>query len=1117
MTWQPNDAQQRADALDISRSFIVQAPAGSGKTGILVYRMLALLAKTERPEQVLAITFTKKAAKEMRERVVELLNKAEQHTQSEDSFEKQGIEYAHAVLKNSEARGWQLLDMPYRLNISTIDSLCANLVSKMPWLSRLGERPKTIENSHEHYQYAVEQLLHELLDESSTVHQELLHWVGTQDFNYRSIRSLLAIMLSKRDQWQSHLLTEDIEREHIERAWRKVSSSLLDDLNAAVPSALRQEMLELAQYAAKQKVVLSEEKSGFADRSFAFACFENNVFFPRNDFADMSLWIGLKHFLLSSNVLRKPRGINVRTHGMAPKTAEKERMMVLLEKLEAEESFIVLLAQVELIPNPTLSDQNWRQVSSLVAVLKRLLAHLQLRFHNVRECDFSEVSQRANRALFDLNKPTDLTLRIDYQIQHILVDEFQDTSHSQFRLLENLTRGWQQDDGRTLFLVGDPMQSIYRFRQAEVGLFLQAMHQQGVLNNIQLNSLVLSENFRSQRTLVDWFNQVFSKSFPRANDETTGAIVYAPATSHKGDNQSELTPSVKGFFSEETEAEYIANMVQQALARGDEKIAILVRSRSQLPPILSGLNSANIAYEGVDIQELSTSQSMIDALNLCKAIIRLDDKVAWLALIRGPLLGLSLTQITELASGKNTLIWERLNNSRFHQYFSVDTQTRITRFIQVMQKALQQKHQVPLCNLVQWAWLQLGGNATLQGVSSEDLSALWQGVAELEQGGDIENLNQLENSLTSFYAKTNASANASQMVTITTMHKSKGLQYDTVILPFLNKKGRNDDADVLSWAEVVEGKEKLLLLAPKVLHQDKENSHYHYLTQLEKQRSQQELNRLLYVACTRAKKHLHLSLQLSENSKQEIKPLGINQSILRDAWQVLESDLSIEGHAEAVNDEQVILDQTLYRLPASFKVEHAPAIDWKNTLTPLSQQSQDAVEYEWATTIAKAVGIVLHDFLQYHSQNLTNIQIDESLKQQWRAGLRSQNLENAKIVSAIKRLTFAVNNMQKDQRAKWIFADHQNAHNEYSLTSYDEGKTQIHHIDRTFVDEYDVRWIIDYKSTSHFEGDTEEFVNEQIERYRSQMERYRNVFAQLETRPIKLGLYFPLLREWREL
>jgi len=138
------DLDARRTALDPQCSFIVQAPAGSGKTGLLVYRMLTLLATVEKPQQVLSITFTRKATSEMRERLLELIECAERGERSDDLFEQQGIELAAKVLERDRQHNWCLLDSPHQLQILTIDSFCAKLTASMPWLSRLGDRPRTI-------------------------------------------------------------------------------------------------------------------------------------------------------------------------------------------------------------------------------------------------------------------------------------------------------------------------------------------------------------------------------------------------------------------------------------------------------------------------------------------------------------------------------------------------------------------------------------------------------------------------------------------------------------------------------------------------------------------------------------------------------------------------------------------------------------------------------------------------------------------------------------------------------------------------------------------------------------------------------------------------------------
>ncbi len=1124
---QPTDFQERQLALDIEQSWIVQAPAGSGKTGILVYRILKLLAIAKNPEEVLAITFTKKAAKEMRDRLLELLHAAEKSQTSDDSFEQQGLVLAKAVLDNDQQQGWQLLDMPHRLNIETIDALCARLVARMPWLSRLGDKPNTTDNADVHFQYAVEQLLLELLDEDSDIYPALKDMLLSLDNNFRKTRLLLKPMLARRDQWLRHFLGKSFEhsRAEFEETWRTISEEILTRLSSSVPIGMKTQIVELAHYGAQQRVNEEKQKAP-RDRNPKKLDFPSKVFlgekrFPRADFADIELWLGVRDFLITTTgTVRSPRGVT-KTIGFSPKTSEKEQFVELLNNLDNHPELVQQLIQLDHIPPATFSDEQWQKILVLEKVLRRLLSHLQLRFHNTKECDFSEVSLRANQALQDLGRPTDLALRMDYQIQHILVDEFQDTSHSQFTLLENLTKGWQAGDGRSLFLVGDPMQSIYRFREADVGLFVKLSEGRGGINDVQLNSLVLTENFRSKKALVNWFNQVFTQSFPKENNESNGAIKYSSASSHKPEG---IAPQFSAFHHPEEEAEHLVRLVQAALDRGDKKIAILVRSRPQLAPILPALKAAGIAFEGVDINPLQTTQEVLDVLSLCKAIIRLDDKVAWMSLLRGPYVGLSLSDITRIAEGKDVVVWERLTHSQKLTKLSNEGQQRLQSFSQIMQKTLQQKQTVPLASLVQWAWKQLGGEACLQTITSNDLSVVWGLIRDLEAGGDIEKLSDLDDSLNGLYAQTSiAQKESTQQVIVSTMHKSKGLQYDTVILPGLSRKGPNPDKDILRWAEIIDsvGQERLLLAALDGTQQ--KNTHYHYLQMLEKQRDIHEQLRLLYVACTRAETHLHLSGVFYHDSKTgDLKARNLKNSLINGIWSEVKEAFFLDGSNDELiaNLEDTSPDQTLYRLPSDFVLDTSANVNWQPVQKSRAKTIDKEISYEWASYTAQATGIVLHDWLEHHGDNMLNFEVDGLQKQRWRAELQSMRLEPQQIQSAVKRLCVAIANMQSDPRAKWIFAEpsHRCIENEYAISTVENTNVQHHRIDRTFVDKQDTRWIIDYKSTTHFESDVNAFIDQQIEErgYKQQLMRYANALSQLENNPIKIGLYFPLLKQWRE-
>ena len=127
-----DDDQARKDALDVARSFIVQAPAGSGKTELLIQRYLCLLATVDNPEEVLAITFTRKAAAEMRLRVVLALQRAARGEAPDAAHEKITARAAKAVLVRDHEAGWDLIDNPRRMRVQTLDSLNASIARMRP-------------------------------------------------------------------------------------------------------------------------------------------------------------------------------------------------------------------------------------------------------------------------------------------------------------------------------------------------------------------------------------------------------------------------------------------------------------------------------------------------------------------------------------------------------------------------------------------------------------------------------------------------------------------------------------------------------------------------------------------------------------------------------------------------------------------------------------------------------------------------------------------------------------------------------------------------------------------------------------------------------------------------
>ena len=141
------DLEERQKALDPTKSFLVQAPAGSGKTELLIQRYLRLLSGVEYPEQIISMTFTRKAAEEMKRRILEALKNGMIQTQPESSHQRETWELARHVLERDRKNDWRLLENPNQLKILTIDSFCAGLIRQMPIVSWGGGPLDIMENA----------------------------------------------------------------------------------------------------------------------------------------------------------------------------------------------------------------------------------------------------------------------------------------------------------------------------------------------------------------------------------------------------------------------------------------------------------------------------------------------------------------------------------------------------------------------------------------------------------------------------------------------------------------------------------------------------------------------------------------------------------------------------------------------------------------------------------------------------------------------------------------------------------------------------------------------------------------------------------------------------------
>ena len=1049
------DLAERESALDATRSYIVQAPAGSGKTELLIQRYLALLGGVERPEEIAAITFTIKAAAEMRLRVYDALATARARPRPDAAHEARTWDLARAALERNDALGWRLEESADRLRIQTIDALCMSLTRQMPVLSQFGGQPEVIEDARALFTEAARNLLAALEDDQHPAAADVARLLTHLDNNAAEAEKLIATLLAQRDHW-IRTLGKPADRATLEATLDKVRQAAVDKARALWP------------------------------RQFPA---------PREN--DVDAWI-------------QHAGENI------TKSGDWRKRPPTPEVLTANQALLHALREVRALPAARYTDEQWKVLEAILRLAPHAIAELRYVFAKHGKADFIEFSQGALRALEGDEGPTDLMLVLDYRIRHILVDEFQDTSFSQFNLLEKLTSGWEPGDGRTLFVVGDPMQSIYRFREAEVALFLRAWHHG--IGTVCLTPLTLRVNFRSQAGIVEWVNGAFARIMPAVEDVPGGAVTYSPSQAvHAAETES---VSVHCFFDGDFagEGRRIAEIAAAAMKdTGREavepgSVAILVRNRSHLLEILPCLRAAKLPYRAVEIESLGQRPVVRDLLAITRALSHLADRVAWLAVLRAPWCGLALADLFALGSGEEArTLWEAMHDEARLASMSSEGRTRLQRTREILARFLAARRRASLRDSVEGAWLALGGPACVEGdLDLEEANIYLDHLEAAEEAGAVADLDAFESSVADLYALPDMSA--PECLQVMTIHKAKGLEFDTVIVPGLAGGGGKDDRKLFLWMETPESE---LLLAPMISTGSVKDPLYELIRDLDNRKAEHEMGRLLYVAATRARRRLHLlgDVKCGHDGVAR-EPQG--RSLLAKLWPVIGVEFTPPAERRApLNGNSPVAparQRELRRLREAPRYQSPAPAAWN---APAETRAYDDIEFSWVGDTARRVGSVVHRWLQRiaddEARGWTRARLECELPAIM-SELTARGVVESDLAAASARVIAALASSLEDERGRWLLGPQPGARNEYRISTVIDGVRHNLVIDRWWEDLAGA-WIVDYKTSSHQGADLEGFLGGEEQRYRGQLEQYALALGRPGARR---GLYFPLLKGWRE-
>lgn len=840
-------------ALNIEKHICVTAGAGSGKTTVLVERYLKILREgNATPQEIVAITFTDKAAAEMKERIVEELSLQDEQDGSEQDNTLQGFR--------------EKMSTAY---ISTIHAFCSRILREFPFQAGVPANFSILQGIDQRLllQEIVQKILRDIATNEEDKHRDAFTRLLQRYGGQQKLVDLLSTMINQRDALE-HLMQEiyrhpnDTEiREALQKRVRERQQEIQERLMSTI---------DIREFTQCLNTVLQVARGKKADGAKKLihqleGQYETNLNAPE-----------VPNLLKEIAQLITTGKNEIATQSFLPKSIDRTGITDEIDFLVATSKKIKNIPILEKEKDDEKTDDVETDDDFLLSTIHDLLklyTRISQAYRTAKlsqgKLDFTDL-QLKTRDLVRNN--AEIRQKLVSRHKYYMVDEYQDTNELQYELVMLLTN---ELTAANLFIVGDPKQSIYAFRGADVRVFTKTKEK--IVNNGG-DDIRLTENFRSLRHTVGFVNYFFNHLMGDGK-ASEFEVEYEALTQARPVKANGTVEILLGKQDDDLADEYalIAHHIKSMKAnaktihkRGEngqetehpieyDDIAILIQTRTHLPNIENALLEADIPYlttGGVGFyqrQEIYDIWNYLNFLNDPK-----ENQISLAAVLRGPAFGISDTELYEISRQKGENFWEQAQNYQ-------DRSHNLRTAIATLKRHGQFARRMPVNQLIVTIVNETGMIGTLKtGKQGQQRWVNYQKLLEHARNFDGDETKQILPDFIEFLdilieeerregqAPVEASRGAVEIMTI---HASKGKQFPVVILPRLDRQGQTDREPFIDEA---------LGIGFSPLNPDKDYSKTEpdIVTHMKNRTNEKEIaekKRLFYVGTTRACDRLILS------------------------------------------------------------------------------------------------------------------------------------------------------------------------------------------------------------------------------------------------------------------